>query len=230
MADFSGRNFNRSGLQSHKTLSSIDLIVHSFPALPPLIQTFLIHFVLYCHYSCQLHYVGFCSCCLKRSNIYEPSGTCISCLLALCHKFFLQPLFLLYLPHCEFMNFCLAIPNHCSRSASVICQSDAISRCRYVVLCFISTDTLKSIIQPQEAQRGSFTETVQFNQTIDHNTQTERILRSPMFLKLHCKLHSLAIQTLEQRQKMSIRVSLRTSTMLEYHMSGACDWEWHLGI
>lgn len=49
-----------------------------------------------------------------------------SCLFALCLQL-LHPLSLPNLPHCEFMNFCSAIPNHHSRSSSVICQCDAMS-------------------------------------------------------------------------------------------------------
>lgn len=51
-----------------------------------------------------------------------------SCLLALCLKI-VPSLFLLYLPLCEFMNFCPAIPNHHSTSTGLICQNDAMSRC-----------------------------------------------------------------------------------------------------
>lgn len=89
---------------------------------------------LLCHHSCPLQYLSSCFYCQERSNIYEPSGTYsartnTSCLLALCHKIVLHLLLLLCLPHCEFMNFCPAIPNHCSRSSSPICQSDAMSKC-----------------------------------------------------------------------------------------------------
>lgn len=76
--------------------------------------------------------LSFYSYCQERWNIYEPSGTYTntSCLLAFSCKIVLQPLFLPYLPHCEFMNICPAIPNHHSKSTSLICQSDAMSRCR----------------------------------------------------------------------------------------------------
>lgn len=85
--------------------------------------------------------------------LWNPSAH-TSCLLALCLKIIFCPLFLLYLPHWEFMNFSPAMPNHHSRSASLICQSDAMSRRSQAGLRFIPADSLKSIIHMKSSREA----------------------------------------------------------------------------